>query len=237
MYLQKFDVEATNGLYSNQYMQNVTAAQSEGTTLRNTYININSMSSSHTFIIPVYENMPNDACSRPDTNGTSSSDIDIVKVNVDQTLRIRNNPNGSTTVGWLNKDEIVTRLEKATSKVGGTYWDKVRKSNGVVGYAARETYDSESKYKLYLVPINENNNNGNDNNGGNNGNNNNPSNLIKGDVNGDGKITSSDYVLIKNYIMGTREMSEEEKKYADYNGDEKITSSDYVLIKNYIMNN
>lgn len=165
LYLQKFDVEATNGLYSNQYMQNVTAAQSEGTTLRNTYININSMSSSHTFIIPVYENMPNDACSRPDTNGTSSSDIDIVKVNVDQTLRIRNNPNGSTTVGWLNKDEIVTRLEKATSKVGGTYWDKVRKSNGVVGYAARETYDSESKYKLYLVPINENNNNGNDNNG------------------------------------------------------------------------
>ncbi len=237
LYLQKFDVEATNGLYSNQYMQNVTAAQSEGTTLRNTYININSMSSSHTFIIPVYENMPNDACSRPDTNGASSSDIDIVKVNVDQTLRIRNNPNGSTTVGWLNKNEIVTRLEKATSKVGGTYWDKVRKSNGVVGYAARETYDSESKYKLYLVPINENNNNGNDNNGGNNGNNNNPSNLIKGDVNGDGKITSSDYVLIKNYIMGTGTLSEEAKKCADYNGDGKITSSDYVLIKNYIMNN
>ena len=60
LYLQKFDVEATNGLYSNQYMQNILAAQNEGTTLRNTYININSMSSSHTFIIPVYENMPNE---------------------------------------------------------------------------------------------------------------------------------------------------------------------------------
>ena len=172
LYLQKFDVEATNGLYSNQYMQNILAAQSEGTTLRNTYININAMSSSHTFIIPVYENMPGDACSRPDTNGSSSTDVDVVKVNVDQTLRIRNNPNGTETIGWLYKNEIVTRLEKATSKVGGTYWDKVRKSNGVVGYAARETYDGESQYKLYLVPVNDNGNNGNSDNGNNNENNN-----------------------------------------------------------------
>lgn len=157
LYLQKFDVEATNGLYSNQYMQNVLAAQSEGTTLRDTYINMNTMSSSHTFIIPVYENMPQDVCSRPDTNGTSSTDIDVVKVNVDESLRLRNNPNGTTTVGWLYKNEIVTRLEKATSKVGGTYWDKIKKSDGTIGYAARETYENEANYKLYLVPINENN--------------------------------------------------------------------------------
>lgn len=162
LYLQKFDVEETNGLYSNQYMQNILAAQSEGTTLRNTYINMNSMSSSHTFIIPVYENMPTEVCERPDENGTSSTDIDVVKVNVDESLRIRNNPNGTTTVGWLYKNEIVTRLEKATSKVGGTYWDKVKKSDGTIGYAARETYENESNYKLYLVPINENNNTNND---------------------------------------------------------------------------
>lgn len=225
LYLQKFDVEATNGLYSNQYMQNVLAAQSEGTTLRNTYININSMSSSHTFIIPVFENMPNEACRRPDTNGSSSTDIDLVKVNVDSTLRIRNNPNGSTTVGWLYKNEIVTRLEKATSKVGGTYWDKVKKADGTIGYTARETYEGESSYKLYLVPVNENNGN------------NNSSTGTKGDVNGDGRITSSDYVLIKNYIMGIGTLSENAKQCADYNGDGRITSSDYVLIKNYIMNN
>ncbi len=164
LYLQKFDVEATNGLYSNQYMQNILAAQNEGTTLRNTYININSMSSSHTFIIPVYENMPNEICSRPDTNGTSVTDKDVVKVNVDSTLRIRNNPNGNEIVGWLYKNEIVTRLEKATSKVGGTYWDKIQKSNGTIGYVARETYENEGTYKLYLVPINENNNNNNNNN-------------------------------------------------------------------------
>ncbi len=234
LYLQKFDVEATNGLYSNQYMQNLMAAENEGLTLRNTYINTNSMSSTHTFIIPVYENMPVSDCARPDPNGTSNITSDLVRVNVDSTLRIRNEPNGNTTVGWLYKDEIVTRLEKATSKIGGTYWDKVKKSDGTIGYAARETYENESNYKLYLKPIDEENNNGNDNNNSNNSGN---TQILKGDVNKDGKITSSDYVLIKNHIMGTKVLNEEEKKYADYNGDGKVTSSDYVLIKNYIMSN
>lgn len=156
LYLQKFDVEATNGLYSNQYMQNILAAQNEGTTLRNTYTNINSLSSSHTFIIPIYENMPKEACKRPDTNKINTTDEDVVKVNVETSLRIRNNPNGDTTVGYLYKDEIVIRLEKAESKVNGTYWDKIKKSDGTIGYVARETYENEANYKLYLIPLNEN---------------------------------------------------------------------------------
>ena len=156
LYLQKFDVESTNGLYSNQYMQNILAAQSEGVTLKNTYINMNSISSSHTFIIPVYENMPQEACKRPDTNKINTTDEDIVKVNVENSLRIRNNPNGDKTVGYLYKDEIATRLEKAESKVGGTYWDKIKKSDGIIGYVARETYENEANYKLYLIPLNEN---------------------------------------------------------------------------------
>ena len=289
LYLQKFDVEATNGFYSNQYMQNILAAQNEGTTLRNTYININSMSLSHTFIIPVYENMPSNVCSRPDTNGTSIIDKDVVKVNVDSTLRIRNNPNGSITVGWLYKDEIVTRLEKASSKVAGTYWDKVQKSDGTIGYVARETYENEGKYKLYLVPINENNNNNNNNT--NEGKNTNKvkidktNNIItvtpdaiandilesfggkakitkadgsylnggndlmatgfivddkytvvkKGDCNGDGQVTPSDYVKVVNNIMGVSQFTDVMKKAADINNDGNITPADYVKIVNQIM--
>ena len=190
LYLQKFDVEGTNGLYSNQYMQNILAAQSEGTTLRNTYININSMSSSHTFIIPVYENMPNNLCARPDTNVTNTTEKDVVKVNVDSTLRIRNNPNGDTTVGWLYKDEIVTRLEKASSRVAGTYWDKIQKSDGTLGYVARETYENEGKYKLYLVPINENNSgSGSENNQDNSNNDNASSGLISKEPVNTSKVT------------------------------------------------
>ena len=262
LYLQKFDVEATNGLYSNQYMQNILAAQNEGTTLRNTYININSMSSAHTFIIPVYENMPSDVCSRPDTNGTSTTEKDIVKVNVDSTLRIRNNPNGNTTVGWLYKNEIVTRLEKADSKVGGTYWDKVQKSNGTVGYVARETYENEGTYKLYLVPINENNNNNNNNDNNNNSDNNTGNNTSKVKIDKDNKIITvtpdaiakdildafggptkitradGNYLSGENESMGTGYIVEDKYsvvKKGDCNGDGQVTPADYVKVVNNIM--
>ncbi len=62
--------------------------------------------------------------------------------------------------------------------------------------------------------------------------------LIKiGDVNGDGKVSSADYVLIKNNIMEDKKLTEHGTKAADINHDSKISSADYVLIKNYIMEN
>ena len=57
----------------------------------------------------------------------------------------------------------------------------------------------------------------------------------KGDVNGDGKASSSDYVKIKNYIMGSNSLSNVAKSGADVNSDGKVSSSDYVKVKNYIM--
>ena len=61
-----------------------------------------------------------------------------------------------------------------------------------------------------------------------------PKTVIKGDVNGDGKINSLDYVLIRKHIMGTK-LKSEQQKYADFNGDGKITTTDYVLIRKLIM--
>ncbi len=59
--------------------------------------------------------------------------------------------------------------------------------------------------------------------------------VVRGDVNGDGKIKSSDYVRIKNYIMGNVTLTSAQKLAADANRDGNIKSSDYVRIKNYIM--
>ncbi len=60
--------------------------------------------------------------------------------------------------------------------------------------------------------------------------------VMLGDVNGDGLVKSKDYMMIKNYIMGTLELSETEKKAADVNKDGEIKSKDYMMIKNHIMN-
>ena len=61
--------------------------------------------------------------------------------------------------------------------------------------------------------------------------------VIYGDVSGDGQIKASDYVLIKNSIMGTKTLSNAYAKAADVNKDGKVKASDYVLIKNSIMSN
>lgn len=59
---------------------------------------------------------------------------------------------------------------------------------------------------------------------------------VLGDADSDGKISSKDYVRIKNHIMETRMITDPaEKLAADCNTDGKITSLDYVRVKNTIM--
>lgn len=59
--------------------------------------------------------------------------------------------------------------------------------------------------------------------------------VIYGDVNGDGAITASDYVNVKNYIMKKKNLSEAALRGADSNKSGSVTASDYVVIKNYIL--
>lgn len=175
LYFQKFNV-TNKSTFAHQYQQNLFAAKTECATLRNTYLDIESYDSKHTFIIPVFKNMPPKACLTPDGNSTATSGADLVKINVTTSLKLRKAPEDSTKVDWLWKNEIVARLEKGTTKINGAYWDKIQKANGNVGYAPRETFDYETDYKLYLVPINttngSNNSGNNSNSNGNNSNNN-----------------------------------------------------------------
>ena len=120
------------------------AAKTESATLRNTYLDIESYDSKHTFLIPVFKNMPPKACLTPDGNSTATSGADLVKINVTTSLKLRKAPEDSTKVDWLWKNEIVARLEKGTTKINGAYWDKIQKANGNVGYAPRETFDYET---------------------------------------------------------------------------------------------
>lgn len=266
LYFQKFDVENSDGnLYWHQYMQNILAAQKEGQTLRNTFEDIDAINASYTFIIPVYKNMPLSASQRPSSTSSPSNPVnpdtpassDMVRVNVTGSLYLREQPSkNSEKIDKVYKDEIVTRLVKATEKVDGTYWDYVMKANGSRGYAARETYDTEPNYKLYLVPVE----------------NENPStpevpedeavirndkvkintvtnnvttvpgatvqdfsNLIGKDVtakNSNGDVLNSDAKLSTGCVINDEYTV---AVLGDVNGDGKITAGDYVSVKNSIM--
>lgn len=59
--------------------------------------------------------------------------------------------------------------------------------------------------------------------------------ILYGDVNSDGKISSADYIMIKNHIMDVSKLGKLELEFADANKDGKVNSADYIAIKNHIM--
>ena len=62
-------------------------------------------------------------------------------------------------------------------------------------------------------------------------------NEIKGDINGDGAVNSTDYALLKRYLLGSvADLPVNNVLYvADLNGDGSINSTDYALLKRFLL--
>ena len=58
--------------------------------------------------------------------------------------------------------------------------------------------------------------------------------IIKGDVNGDGKITLEDWILVQLHSLGIITLTGDAFKAADINGDDEISLSDLTLIRRHI---
>lgn len=73
LYLQKFNVNPTAGnpLYTHQYMQNIMAPTTEGSSIMKLYRDANSLNNTFVFKIPVFVNMPGSATAKP----TSSTNV------------------------------------------------------------------------------------------------------------------------------------------------------------------
>ena len=61
--------------------------------------------------------------------------------------------------------------------------------------------------------------------------------IVSGDVDGNGKVESSDYIRIRKHILKNTILNGEMLKRADVNSDGKVNSSDYIRIKTIIINN
>lgn len=137
IYLQKFHVVDNRGgeLFWHQYMTNVLAPYSEANIIYKGYINSNLIDTDMTFVIPIYNNMPELPCKRP-----SILDSDYVQDNtkvyadVTNTLNIRSGPATTyETITTVTNKDIMTRIEKGIQN--GELWDRVVLENGIVGYA------------------------------------------------------------------------------------------------------
>lgn len=140
-YYQKFNVSGRSSMASHQYQQNIMAAQSQGTSLKSYY---NSNNVSHTFIIPLFLNMPKTISSRPSlTTQNKITYEDGVVQNISSSLKVRASANG-TVIGALNNNESIKILKRATTQVNGYYWDLIVSNiDGTYGYAARASKTGE----------------------------------------------------------------------------------------------
>lgn len=59
--------------------------------------------------------------------------------------------------------------------------------------------------------------------------------LTLGDLSGNGKIDSTDYMLLKRAVLGTGKLTDGQKAVADLNKDGEINSTDYILLKRAVL--
>ncbi|WP_342757059.1 Ig-like domain-containing protein [Kineothrix sedimenti] len=84
LYLQKFNVTTTQ-TYNHQYMQNIAAPSSESSNVKKAYSNAGSIDNTFVFKIPVYDNMPGSACTKPTELKTVTLDKTSLTMAVDTT--------------------------------------------------------------------------------------------------------------------------------------------------------
>ena len=58
---------------------------------------------------------------------------------------------------------------------------------------------------------------------------------VQGDANGDGKVNTADYAVIKRSVLGRYELSEAGFAAADVNYDGKVNAMDYMIVKRVVL--
>ena len=215
LYLQRWNVTNKN-TYSHQYMTNVAAPLSEAVFSYNAYNDIDKLDSTIEFIIPIYNNMPDNISSLPTKVNTEL----IEKIKDTTTFgEVISKSGFSANSGYISDIKIGTTAGKMITAIKTNGGEATITTDGksISGSEALGTGDIINitigdETKSYRV-------------------------VISGDVNGDGKITAVDYVKIKNVIMGNGTLNGSYSLAADVNSDGRITAVDYVNVKNYIMGN
>ena len=135
IYLNKFDVESYGGLYIRQYMQNIEAPKSEGTSMYNKMKSAGLLNENLTFIIPVYENMSSLSSSSPDSSIEAYPKNIRVKVGHSNVMIRSGRSTTSLPVGKIADSSVVVLSVERYSDG----WHKVVLEDGTNGYVKFNT--------------------------------------------------------------------------------------------------
>ena len=138
LYQNRFDIDTTNGtsLYSHQYMQNLSAAYSEGNLLRGYYVKAGKVDTNLTFVIPIYEGMSSTLSPKP-SEGTSSEEypMNVVVNTSSSSLALRSGANTSSTIiARYAKGTVLLSVQRGINST----WQHVVTKDGKFGYMSGE---------------------------------------------------------------------------------------------------
>ena len=193
-----------------------TTTNSNTTTNNNSSTSNNNLTSGNTSSNTNSSNVTNNTTNATTNNNTQSTQTTVTNKGSSYYI---NKLNVRNKAGYINGLSVGTTINTILNKLAGTKSVSVTNMSGkgISGNTKIGTgstivvtdNDGKTKYNYKVV--------------------------IYGDVNGDGNITASDYVNIKNYIMKKKTLSVEALKGADSNKNGTVTASDYVIIKNYLL--
>lgn len=235
IYYEKFDLSG----YWHQYMQNIQAPYSEAVSASKAYTEEMKQNTALEFTIPVYDGMPSSACPMPTGDGNPSNCLTSLTVD-----------------GWsltptfsmyTNEYSLIVPNDTASVTIDGTVPVSTANISGLGMFTLAEginTFEitvtaengTTNTYTLTITRRQSENGNGGDSgdNGGS-GSDDTGHSWVRGDANGDGKVTIADAVRIKNYLLGTRTLDGDEMLAADANSDGQVSIADAVRIKNYLL--
>ena len=245
LYFQKFNVSSSRkyNAYTHQYQTNIMAPTTEASSIYESYKENNKLNESHTFIIPVYDNMTNTAykVSRTDTVGGTNPEEN--KPTEEEKEDVKEENKNEEQKPEEPKEEVkpvepVIPPEEKVAKAGYSL---------ATGYLTNVAYKSDiSVVKNNII-----------NQKGNVGSMNSlwqtkvsgiisTGDLISvdekvyqvviyGDPSGDGVISIKDLLLVQKYLLKSQSLDGAFNKAADVSKDNTVTIKDLLLIQKYLL--
>ena len=220
LYYQKFNVspDAVYPTYTHQYMTNIRAHSQEAYSTYKSYKENNLLNNTYEFLIPVYNNMPNDnEVILPDDDSeeeiVTEPDIDVNTGVVASGFKIDgeviSNISFNTSV-----DSINNMLSSINANLKVTdYLDRYgNKASGNVGTGDTLVISNGSTSISYKI-------------------------VIYGDNNGDGKVSVVDLLRVQKDILGSSNLSTYDRKASDTNKDGSVDVVDLLRVQKQILGN
>ena len=232
MYFQKFNVTDVN-TYGHQYMTNVQAAYSQSGTMYDTYQMSESLNQPLNFSIPVYKEMPY-STSLPTTYTLPTTLEEQRRMeSADPTIEPEPEPilpvytgdfitdmSLNLKEGFITGIQIGTTLKKMTESIQrsnenysvviiGADGSELN-SESLIGTGCILKVTDASGTSTYTI-------------------------IIRGDINGDGKVNLQDLLLVKKNILGMTALEGNRLKAALISGDTEVSLKTYLSIKKYIL--